>query len=162
MSSRKLASSLLSVSMLSACVVVLTPAQAAAATPKCTRQVQMKPRAGYSYYMLIPKSATTVNCYMNRGTQNTGVTALQTALAYCYNVQKGISGGKFGPGDIDGIYGRDTELAVEHLQLQLFPQESSKQDGIYGPVTAASMKFPWHNPTSDRIMDTCTRRDGSS
>ncbi|WP_199547100.1 peptidoglycan-binding protein [Streptomyces sp. N35] len=161
MGTRKLASSLLSATMLSVGVVALTPTSAAAATPKCTRQVEMKPRAAYSYYMMIPKSATTVSCYMNKGTQNTGVTALQTALVYCYNATKGISGGTFGPGDIDGVYGRDTELALESVQIQIFPQESSMHDGIYGTRTAAILKFPWHNPSNDRIMDTCTRRDGA-
>ncbi|MFJ5259826.1 peptidoglycan-binding protein [Streptomyces sp. NPDC088387] len=161
MRARKLASSLLSVAVLAAGVVALTPTSAAAATPKCTRQVEMKPRAGYSYFMLIPKSATTVNCYMNTGTQNAGVTALQTALVYCYNATKGPEGGYFGPGDIDGVYGNDTKLALESVQVTLFPQELSMHDGIYGSRTAAVLQFPWHNPSNDRIMDTCTRRDGT-
>ncbi|WP_399896821.1 peptidoglycan-binding protein [Streptomyces sp. BBFR51] len=147
--------------MLSVGVVAMESTEAAAATPKCSRAVKMKPRAAYSYYMLIPKSANTVSCNMSPGARNKGVTALQTALAYCYNVNTGVTGHKFGPGDIDGIYGNATKNAVYYLQLQLFPQQSSEQDGIYGPNTAINMKFPWHNPSNDRIMDTCTRRNGS-
>lgn len=162
MRTRRLVSSLLAVIMLSAGAVALEPAPAEAATPKCTRAVQMKPRPAYSYYMLIPKSASTVNCYMNRGTQNQGVRALQTALAYCYNARKGLYGERFGPGDIDGIYGNDTALALEWVQVQIFPQQPGQHDGIYGPNTAAALQFPWHNPSNDRIMESCTWRNGDS
>ncbi|MER6678081.1 peptidoglycan-binding domain-containing protein [Streptomyces sp. NPDC000983] len=162
MRTRRLAASLLSVAMLSVGLVTLDTTTAAAATPKCTRAIQMKPRAAYSYYMLIPKSANTVKCYMNQGTQNRAVVALQQALAYCYSVPTGVYGHTFGPNDIDGIYGPATRNALEYVQIQIFPQETSAHDGIYGPRTAAAMEFPWHNPSTDRIMSTCTRRDGSS
>lgn len=163
MRTRKLASSLLSVIMLSIGAVALEPTQAFAATPKCNRAVQIKPRPAYSYYMLIPKavstSYSTVNCYMDLGTQGAAVRALQTAIAYCYSVPTGNPGHTFGIADIDGIYGNATKNALEWVQGIHFPQEPT--DGIYGPRTAAAMEFPWHNPSTDRIMDTCTRRDGS-
>ncbi|MEU0132457.1 peptidoglycan-binding domain-containing protein [Streptomyces sp. NPDC006296] len=158
---RTITSGLLSVALLSAGTVVATATPAAAATPKCTQAVKMKPRANSSYFMLVPKSSTTVACSMSHGTSGSAVRALQTALAYCYNVVKDRSGNKFRPGDIDGVYGSATSWAVEHVQLLLWPTDPEMQDGIYGPATAINLKFPWHNPANDSIMSTCTRRDGS-
>jgi hypothetical protein len=158
---RKLVSSLLAVFMLTlGTVAVAAPANAA--TPACNTTINIKPRAAYSYFMVVPKAVGgTTNCYMQREFSGPEVRALQTAIAYCYSVPTGPEGHYFGRGDIDGVYGWDTYHALQYVQLQYWPQDSSMQDGIYGPATAAVIEFPWHNPSNDSITSTCTRRDGS-
>lgn len=162
--SRKFASGFLAVFLLAAGMVTVSSPSADAATPNCNTTVNIKPRAGLSYYMVIPKSsaANTVSCYMERGATGREVRALQTTLAYCYNVPESNHGPNFGPGDIDGVYGAKTAYALWSVQLMIFPQRPSAHDGIYGPNTAAAIYFPWRNPNNDYIMSTCTWRNGDT
>lgn len=45
---------------------------------------------------------------------------------------------------VDGNYGSNTKAAVKKLQIQLFPGQTAKQDGIWGPETAsAALKQLW-------------------
>ena len=144
--------------MLAVGMVAVNPSPAEAATPTCNTTVNIKPRSGYSYFMVIPKAsaANTVSCYMEWGTTGPEVSALQTAIAYCYNVPESFGGPNFGPGDIDGVYGGKTAYALSWVQTIHLIDD----DGLYGPDTAARINFPWHNPSNDSIMETCTRRDG--
>lgn len=157
---RKFSSSLLAVLMLAVGMVAVSPSPAEAATPTCNTTVNVKPRAGYSYYMIIPKAsaANTLNCLMQQGATGPEVTALQTAIAYCFNVPESFGGPNFSSGDIDGVYGGKTAYALAGVQRILLLDD----DGVYGAHTAASMKFPWHNPSNDSILSTCTWREGSN
>ncbi|AQU67912.1 peptidoglycan-binding domain-containing protein [Streptomyces niveus] len=147
----KFAAVFVSAGLLTAGAGVAPAGAASTATPQCTRQIQMKPVAEYSYYMMIPKSSSTVKCLLKEGNKNSGVVALQTALKFCYGADIVV----------DGDYGSRTASALHRVQMiYLFPEQSELWDGVYGPATANSIKFPWHRSNGE-IMSTCTRRDGS-
>ncbi|WP_210590747.1 peptidoglycan-binding protein [Streptomyces sp. GESEQ-35] len=148
----KLAAVFMSAGLLTAGAAVAPAGAASTATPQCTRQVQMKPVPAYSYYMMIPKSSSTVKCYLKEGSKNSAVVALQTALKFCYG--RDIV--------VDGDYGSRTAAALHWVQMiYLFPEQDELWDGVYGLATANAITFPWHRSNGE-IMSTCTRRDGSS
>ncbi|WP_454860693.1 peptidoglycan-binding domain-containing protein [Promicromonospora soli] len=137
-------------------VAVASPANAA--TGDCNTTINIKPRAAYSYFMVVPKEVGgSTNCYMRDGFTGPEVRALQTTLVYCYSGAESWGGPEFGLNDIDGVYGAKTAYALKDAQRIALIDD----DGIYGPDTAGRIEFPWHNPNNDSITSTCTRRDGS-
>lgn len=84
-------------------------------------------------YIRQPSIGTTgtTHCIMNQGAQSNGVLALQNALVFCYgrNIAR------------DGIFGRQTRLALEYAQ----GQEQITVDGVYGPQTRDAIFWPIFN-----------------
>lgn len=86
----------------------------------------------YGYFADIPsvgRGTGNTWCWMARGTANSGVTMLQTALYLCYD--KSIAN--------DGIFGPHTQQALREVQSFLH----ISVDGVYGPQTRDAMKWPF-------------------
>ncbi|GAB4587428.1 peptidoglycan-binding domain-containing protein [Nocardia sp. IFM 10818] len=71
-----------------------------------------------------------------------GVTALHEALRLCYGHETA---------DGTGIYGPATKTDVRYVQDVV----GEKQDGVYGPRTAAAMKWPVYDNTGEHVA--CVR-----
>jgi hypothetical protein len=67
------------------------------------------------------------NCDLAIGSSNGAVTALQRSINKCYGYTLAL----------DGIYGSQTQAAVEHVQSV----SGISVDGIYGPQTRNAMKW---------------------
>lgn len=119
--------------------VVLGSGTAHAATPKCSTVRIKYLSSGSRYYVKLPATSSTFNCYMNWGTTGERVKALQRALRAC---GYGPEDPTLGPLYIDGDYGAITTSWVRRVQVTEFPQDSSEWDGVYGPRTSANMGWP--------------------
>lgn len=72
-----------------------------------------------------------LNCWLERGDENLGVTELQYSLKMCNG--QGIG--------IDGVYGPATENAVRTIQRK----GGLARDGVYGPYTGDKMLWKTYN-----------------
>ncbi|UUU22876.1 MULTISPECIES: peptidoglycan-binding domain-containing protein [Streptomyces] len=109
-----------------AAVLVLPATQAqAAAYPTCNG-VKNVTYGGGAYSVVQPyhTGSGSRDCIMGYGAQSSAVRKLQDHLINCYD----FSGA-------DGIYGRQTEAAVEAVQRR----EGASVDGEYGPETRKEM-----------------------
>lgn len=113
---------LLTVALVGVGVMGLMPVtDASAATPECTHS---SPFQGQR----VPTGpGGVVRCLLRSGDSNSGVTALQDALHFCFG--KSIT--------IDGIFGTQTRGALIAVQDEI----GTDPDGIYGPDTASKMLF---------------------
>ncbi|WP_129837649.1 peptidoglycan-binding domain-containing protein [Streptomyces sp. RFCAC02] len=116
-------------------VLTISPAHAAA-YPTCNGSKGVT-YSGGDYVVNQPYYTGTGsrNCVLGYGAQGTAVRRLQDVLINCY--------GDLYDDGIDGIYGPNTQAAVEAVQRR----EGASVDGEYGPETRREMRWVVHGPS---------------
>lgn len=105
---------------------LLPPSPASAAAPRCTTSVVIASSDAGAGFMTVPWSGSTTRCTLVQGNRNSGVTALQRMMFYCYG-EKGLSA--------DGDFGPATFAALKRTQVKIH----AGADGQYGPETASKI-----------------------
>ena len=85
----------------------------------------------------MPAYGFSYNCYLERGSNNRGVTELQRSLKLCNGQQIAV----------DGVYGPATEQAIKNVQYR----HGLSVDGVYGPATGSAMTWKAYNGRCVRI-----------
>jgi hypothetical protein len=118
-------------------LLVALPASpaSAAATPQCTRALDVLPDSASGGLWAPVSSSGTSYCWMDQGNVSRGVWALQRALRFCYHQNIAV----------DSDYGPRTKAALRTVQGQL----GISADGVYGRQTRSAMKMSSINTDAD-------------
>jgi hypothetical protein len=110
----------------------------------CTRVGVIRSADGKQYHQFPVTAGGSALCLLERGARGTQVRVLQQALALC---------SKRSVPD-DGVYEDRTRTAIVTQQRT---RPGQLVDGIYGPLTATLVRWPWLDATTGKFTGSCAR-----
>jgi hypothetical protein len=110
----------------------------------CTRVGVIRSRSGSSYHQFPMSAAGSPLCLLRQGDRGAEVTVMQRALKLCSNRSV----------PVNGVFDARTRAAVA-AQQRTRPQQLV--DGVYGPLTANLLRWPWIDASTRKVTGECAR-----
>ncbi len=115
----------------------------------CTRIATIRTGNGARYHEFPVNAAGSPLCLLKSGNSGRPVTVLQRALLRCSDRTIRVT----------GMFDGQTVAAIRRQQTGKVGQ---MVDGVYGPITATTVRWPWIDTSSGRFTGSCARAGARS